>query len=572
MLRADDRLKNDASPLGPIPLVVGVTGHRDLRPEDVTHLESSVSHLLSDLQKSYPNTPLILLSSLAEGADRLAARVALGMNIKIVVLLPFNKEEYKKDFHEPASVEEFESLLAKAVWSSVIPCELGDGQTSASRSQCYAKAGAFIVEHSQILIALWNGKDSKRVGGTTEVVNFRRTGIPRELSSQPVSNLGAPETGLVYQIVTPRKLDSQTTDTPFGIKCLLPQDFNEKEGEAYFKGIYRRLDLFNRDAVAHKVSLSHNLVISESLLFSPLKSSDTSAIRDYVKQQTICTYSFADTLAQHFKSKYDRVVFCLAGILIVLVALFDLYHSYNSLMFMVAYIVAWGVAWVSYAVASLGEWEKKYLDYRALAEALRVQIFWQAAGLEDGVSQHYLIKHRSALDWIRISLLNERIVEILPRARQTVNLNTRIEAVQLCWIEQQSKWYNKRCVEKRSKRNCINSLSVFLLIFSLLTASVIPVLHIVGDLKPWQNIIHNMLLVIAATEGYQRVLALREESDQYEQMAGLFTRGAKCLSRYKDASDHESIMKLIKEIGVEALSENADWVLMHSKRMEPPKG
>src|SRR5260370_266892 len=52
------------------PLVIGVTGHRDLREEDREHLKNSVRKVFTELRKQYPSTPFVLLSPLAEGADR----------------------------------------------------------------------------------------------------------------------------------------------------------------------------------------------------------------------------------------------------------------------------------------------------------------------------------------------------------------------------------------------------------------------------------------------------------------------------------------------------------------------
>src|SRR6202041_2414503 len=42
------------------PLVIGVTGHRDLRDEDRIHLAAKVKEILLDLRKDYPATPLVV--------------------------------------------------------------------------------------------------------------------------------------------------------------------------------------------------------------------------------------------------------------------------------------------------------------------------------------------------------------------------------------------------------------------------------------------------------------------------------------------------------------------------------
>jgi hypothetical protein len=77
-----------------IPIVVGVTGHRDLRPEDRPGLEEAVRSVFTILEREYPSSPLLLLSALAEGADRLAARVALDRGIPLFVPLPFDRSQY----------------------------------------------------------------------------------------------------------------------------------------------------------------------------------------------------------------------------------------------------------------------------------------------------------------------------------------------------------------------------------------------------------------------------------------------------------------------------------------------
>jgi hypothetical protein len=83
-----------------IPLVLGVTGHRDLREEDLPELERRVRDLINQLRNDYPHTVLQLLSPLAEGADRLVARVAVESDVALFVPLPLPQEEYERDFPE----------------------------------------------------------------------------------------------------------------------------------------------------------------------------------------------------------------------------------------------------------------------------------------------------------------------------------------------------------------------------------------------------------------------------------------------------------------------------------------
>jgi hypothetical protein len=48
---------------GSLPLVVGVTGHRDLGENDRPALAATVRRLLGDLLSRYPATPLVVLAA-----------------------------------------------------------------------------------------------------------------------------------------------------------------------------------------------------------------------------------------------------------------------------------------------------------------------------------------------------------------------------------------------------------------------------------------------------------------------------------------------------------------------------
>jgi hypothetical protein len=105
---------------GALPLVIGVTGHRDLRTADRPVLEQTVRRAIEELRDQCPHTPLIVLSALAEGADRLVAHAALDLGLSLIVPLPMPQAEYEKDFDGPGSLEDFRSLLGQAKWQFVV--------------------------------------------------------------------------------------------------------------------------------------------------------------------------------------------------------------------------------------------------------------------------------------------------------------------------------------------------------------------------------------------------------------------------------------------------------------------
>ena len=61
---------------GRVPIVIGAIGHRDIRPAD-GKLAAAVRNECRKLKRQYSSSPFIVLSALAEGADRLIARIAM---------------------------------------------------------------------------------------------------------------------------------------------------------------------------------------------------------------------------------------------------------------------------------------------------------------------------------------------------------------------------------------------------------------------------------------------------------------------------------------------------------------
>jgi hypothetical protein len=117
---------------------------------------------------------LVSISPLAEGSDRLIAREILnfhnsgnGLDNQLITVLPFKEEEYAEDFIEQESKDEFYNLLGKSVSKLII-------QPLNSKERSYEEAGHCVVNNSDILIVIWNGKEANGKGGTAEIVEYAR--------------------------------------------------------------------------------------------------------------------------------------------------------------------------------------------------------------------------------------------------------------------------------------------------------------------------------------------------------------------------------------------------------------
>jgi len=252
----DASARRSASNVGPLPLVVGVTGHRDLRPQDVEPLAARVQAVVGALRTRHPHSPVIILTPLAEGADRLVARVGFELGLRVIVPLPFARELYEEDFEGP-SLTEFRSLLARAEGWFELPlvegCSAkGVAARGRDRTEQYAAVGAFVAQHSHVLLALWDGAGGP-FGGTGTIVGFRLRGAPTRFAS---ATGGWSDAGPVHHIVTPRASNPDVAGTPYALRRLDPEPTQGAVG-AVGEAVMRCTDAFNRDASGLASLASH---------------------------------------------------------------------------------------------------------------------------------------------------------------------------------------------------------------------------------------------------------------------------------------------------------------------------
>jgi len=207
-----------------IPILIGIVGHRDLTHSVVSEIEKSLEMIFEEFDEAFQNTPKVLLSSLAPGADLLAAKIALarGKNWTVRVPLPCPVDEYlssdsfrlkhfeltERQREEQLAVGQFNNLLRNPqVESFVVPLP----KTTSSKDEnydiiCYANAGGYIVRHCHTVIALWDKEKLRLPSGTADLVRFQLSGLaPEHYPWTSLEPLGFDsDRGPVIVINTPR--------------------------------------------------------------------------------------------------------------------------------------------------------------------------------------------------------------------------------------------------------------------------------------------------------------------------------------------------------------------------------
>lgn len=560
-----------------IPIVIGIAGHRDLRPDDIPGLEQKVVDILGQIKAQYPDSPIMLLSSLAEGADCLVARVALSQGHRLVAPLPIAPGEYRQDFAEASSLKEFNDLLTRAgSWF------VTGGNTECpklSREDQYAAAGEYIAGHCHILIALWDGVYTGKPAGTSQVVSCR-LGIG--LKQKRKRFLEADDIGLVYHILTPRQSNPAPDGQPLALKILSPE---VRQGSTGFQEILNktltRIDEFNRNVEKCGSKTENAMKISRQYLFPALDDPGTLEFAGKIGRR----FAAADVISQHFQKRRHQTLQLIFLTFVLAFGLLEFYEYFNSSLLahqhwapwlLPGYIALLGIAYLIFVHANGRHYQDNHLDYRALAEGLRVQLFWKLVGLPNRVFDHYLSKHSGEMLWLR-DALKAWSVDLAGGGEAGPDMGS-IRTVRDNWVLDQLKYYRR--AEKRSHHKMERmeaAVNAFFVLAVLLAGAMFVFNHQIHGHAAMHGAMGYAISIsfalAAAIGGYSQKMVYAEQTKAFARMVLLFDQAAAELEILIKAEDHRGIGELLRELGQEALSENADWLLLHRSRpLEVPKG
>jgi hypothetical protein len=163
-------------------LRVGVTGHRigpKLPDQAAPAIHATVARLFAQMssafidaaqgaQWAFDDAPpeLVVVSALAEGADRIVAEAGLDVGAALEAVLPAARGFYEHDFESAESKAQYRALLARA--RSVFELDNPDGTLAEKRG--YEAAGLVMLAHADILIAIWDEGEAAGIGGTANIV------------------------------------------------------------------------------------------------------------------------------------------------------------------------------------------------------------------------------------------------------------------------------------------------------------------------------------------------------------------------------------------------------------------
>ncbi len=574
-----------------IPVVVGVTGHRDLYPEDIPALKEEVKKDLLKIKQMCGDTPVVMLNALAEGADMLCAEVAVEAGIPLYVVMPCEEKRYIESIEDAEAKVRFGCLISRAERVFVAPDTEQNYdwiKTQRDMKQTdyeYRQLGIYMAANSHILLALWNGKEppeSNPFGcGAAEVVSFALE--QKYLSKDHLFKPGLLNDAAVCWIYTRRQKDKLDSAADPGIftKWLhmevvnVPKTVRVETAEP---------PVFLKDTIERTAEYNAAAPVS------------TDAVKLWANPEQLDDYRLglrshyikADHLSYTVNQKpYNKFLLAIAFLGTLVALFFTLYDDASLTLMIFACTCALILLLTLVFLGNRKKYHKNFVEYRAMAEALRIQ-FYMSMGLSEqsrlyNVCTLYSWTQKSDMLWIAKAIQALGIIcECNPGKISAIDKSKIIDV----WLgisskpTGQLKYHTSKLSANRAKSvfnsrlsRCISGVTVgiYFVIFALELATAI--INATGNNWFWEGIMaggvewRSLGIIIVGTataasllfSSYFGKMSYDRKADDNFKMANLY---ASACERWKDVSFRPDAERdgFIKEVAREEIVENGIWV------------
>jgi hypothetical protein len=556
-----------------------VVGSRELTAAETPAIRAALASVLRSLRDAQGDVQIKLLCSLYEGADLLAAEVAGELGIDIVALLPAGAEQIRAALTSEAARASFDSALLRAERLDVPP----RGEVP--------RAGSLIALYSSLLIVVWDGNEADDLA-TARAIDERlgRAGPSHEDRADPHALLFAEDNDLMYEIRHTRRGEYSQASADSGVQVVGFITGQRQFGEiavglpSELETLLGRTAGFTRDVQDHAAAIEAH----GRRLMPEVDSARPEALA-YVDR----LFTAADWLGSHFRRSYVRALrarYLLWATMVALLIVFD-NHPGGVLGFasISGVLLIFGLAALLARSAHHRRWHRRFLDYRALAEGLRVDFFWELGGVRmqfDGAFAHesFLQKQDTELEWIRSAMRAVSLrCALYPRAAVADGLTFTTTA----WVGTagtagsigQLAYYRERS-RALARREAVAGRSVRAMLLAGLTIcfalAVDSAFGLAGQSLLTSGLRVVLIALFALFTAYGAIFSLYfdERSDkalisQYRHMDALFSFAARQLN---SARSNAEKLEILRSLGYACLAEHGQWILAHrDKRVEGMK-
>lgn len=375
-----------------LTLNVGITGHRAnlLPPELAEPVSACLDVVLAQLREAVRNLhakepglfsadePVLRLHTpLATGADQLAAESAHQLGYYVRALLPFAPAEYSNDFTDADENREFAMHLGAADELFALP------GTRTKDVAAYVMVGKAVIAAADVLVAVWDGLEGKGQGGTAHVVDLAvRAGVPVihigiDRAASAVGEIRL-LTGGDAREPAARPFEEIVHFDALVADILAPHSAVERTLIAQF---YAETEQLTNWRFEYSVWLA--LLRIRRLPPHPWRQNPIAAELGDSPDAHARAYAWSNFLAirhaQRFRSG-DLTNYVLS-VLAVFIALSGYVVPSIKVFLVIAELGVIGLLFYNTRAGRKGEWHRRWLQYRHLAESLRPLVYLKSTGM-----------------------------------------------------------------------------------------------------------------------------------------------------------------------------------------------
>jgi hypothetical protein len=578
------------------PFIVGVSGHRDLRPEGLPHIRGAVTDFLHQLRRHLPDTELRIMSGMAVGSDLLVAQTALDLGFAVDAVLPMSLAQYAADF-DSATFASLEALLAhpRVRQVELSPPQGSSGRVAVSgpaRDALYLSLSRTLSRTCNLMLALWNGKSSIRPGGTADTL-LRYLGVrtDRNPHENAVVTAGAPEGQdasfrFVYWVPVARREGPRAHDleSPCFISGLGDNALQRWAAmPSQLEHQLAQLNAYNREYRQLTGSRPGEGAPDSLMRTLPSRLRIPAEARPGL-EQIDTQYGKADALAIYHQKQSDRLFKFFSAMTFAMGLAYLAYEKFIEVrVLLIAYLVVLLLSVGLYHLLQGRRWFAKHLMCRALAETLRAKFYLRLAAADHLVHAEEVIS-LSGIDrfhgfgWIGHVLTGfEAPVRDDEADRSTADAC--LDSVDAAWIETQRRYFASKVTRlERSSRHTQGLKGTMFVVILLVIASMIVLGSPLQSAKllfdiSLKNVLTFIMGLMAVTLGvwelHQNKMATRELLWQYRNQLAHFSRARTQLARTSSTSRRRMILA---QLGKDSLMESYLWTIHRYHREHEPPG
>lgn len=578
-----------------LALNVGITGHRAkaLGDELTVNVRKTLDTVFASLKQAAfdlrvreselfdPTDPILRLHTpLASGSDQLAAQSARANEFQMRALLPFTVEEYQRDFRGE-ELALFNEHLNDADTVMALP-----GDRSAQDG--YVLVGKAVIATSDVIIAIWDGEPANGPGGTAHVVELAlRESVPVIHLRIDRANNDVSTVRLIVggDLEEPELAELSTAEHYLKLLAdiLTPHDGIERDHiREYYREEERQINL----RIEYPLLLA--MLRVKKLAARPWKQDsiqtdierERSVLRDDYRPSLRMPlergYGWSNFLAIRYAQRFrsGHITNYALSALAVLVALTGLLLPAIKIYLVMVELVLIGALFYNTSAGRKGDWHRRWLQYRHLAESLRPLLYLKRIGLTSPPFRSDYISgaHRkeAGTDWTRwytAAVWREMASPGGEMSRDLVHLLAKAAIEEQLLPQAQYHERNSECMHNLDHR--LHEVGNFLMGCVIATCC----LYIIGYftmhdvVKPLTNLL--VVLTAGLPAAGAAVFGMRGhgehllQASRSAQTAAALRKNARCLAEIEDIED---LTRELQKTSFIMLADLNEWTTTYSER------